>query len=36
MGCIRSSTVYFPLKETRAAYQHLESGANFGKVVIRL
>jgi NADPH:quinone reductase-like Zn-dependent oxidoreductase len=26
----------FPLEEARAAYQHLESGAHFGKIVLRL
>ena len=26
----------FPFKETRAAYEHLASGAHFGKVVIRM
>jgi NADPH:quinone reductase-like Zn-dependent oxidoreductase len=26
----------FPFEETRAAYQHLQSGAHFGKIVLRL
>ena len=26
----------FPMSESRAAFHHLESGAHFGKVVVRL
>jgi len=26
----------FPFAEARAAYEHLQSGAHFGKIVIRM